>query len=82
MRSRAAAVLQVSSEQLSARSNGDTLTERLVRSFGLRSDATLKLNGRSFKIIKLLGEGGFSYVGLLAANGSTRTRDAAKTDTR
>jgi len=25
-------------------------------------DATLKLNGRSFKILKLLGEGGFSYV--------------------
>ncbi|KAH9819725.1 kinase-like domain-containing protein [Melampsora americana] len=25
-------------------------------------DATLKLNGRTFKIIKLLGEGGFSYV--------------------
>lgn len=29
------------------------------------ADATLKLNGRSFKIIKLLGEGGFSYVGSL-----------------
>ncbi|SDA03018.1 BZ3500_MvSof-1268-A1-R1_Chr11-1g03263 [Microbotryum saponariae] len=27
-----------------------------------QQDATLKLNGRSFKIIKLLGEGGFSYV--------------------
>ncbi|KAL8277388.1 hypothetical protein RQP46_010228 [Phenoliferia psychrophenolica] len=26
------------------------------------ADATLKLNGRSFKILKLLGEGGFSYV--------------------
>ncbi|ORY77653.1 kinase-like domain-containing protein [Leucosporidium creatinivorum] len=26
------------------------------------TDATLKLNGRAFKIIKLLGEGGFSYV--------------------
>ena len=25
-------------------------------------DATLKLNGRSFKILQLLGEGGFSYV--------------------
>lgn len=28
----------------------------------LDADATLKLNGRSFKIVKLLGEGGFSYV--------------------
>lgn len=27
-----------------------------------RPDTTLKLNGRSFKILKLLGEGGFSYV--------------------
>ncbi|KDE05248.1 NAK protein kinase [Microbotryum lychnidis-dioicae p1A1 Lamole] len=27
-----------------------------------QQDATLKLNGRSFKIIKVLGEGGFSYV--------------------
>ncbi|KAK4046605.1 Serine/threonine-protein kinase env7 [Microbotryomycetes sp. JL201] len=27
-----------------------------------QADATLKLNGRSFKIVKLLGEGGFSYV--------------------
>lgn len=33
-----------------------------VRSSLELSDATLKLNGRSFKILKLLGEGGFSYV--------------------
>ncbi|GAA6022087.1 hypothetical protein JCM10207_001043 [Rhodosporidiobolus poonsookiae] len=27
-----------------------------------KQDATLKLNGRQFKVLKLLGEGGFSYV--------------------
>lgn len=26
------------------------------------SESTLRLNGRAFKIVKLLGEGGFSYV--------------------
>ncbi|PRQ75713.1 Protein kinase-like domain-containing protein [Rhodotorula toruloides] len=36
------------------------------------SDATLKLNGRSFTIVKLLGEGGFSYVYLARDNASGR----------
>lgn len=29
------------------------------------SDATLKINGRSYRIVKLLGEGGFSFVYLI-----------------
>ncbi|EGG07965.1 uncharacterized protein MELLADRAFT_47963 [Melampsora larici-populina 98AG31] len=40
-------------------------------------DATLKLNGRTFKIIKLLGEGGFSYV-YLAEDLSSRRLFALK----
>lgn len=32
------------------------------RPYATAADATLKLNGRSFKILQLLGEGGFSYV--------------------
>jgi hypothetical protein len=32
------------------------------------TDATLKLNGRSFKVLRLLGEGGFSYVRLHSAS--------------
>lgn len=31
-----------------------------------RSDATLKINGRSYRIEKLLGEGGFSFVYLIS----------------
>lgn len=27
-----------------------------------KPDANIKLNGRTFKILKLLGEGGFAYV--------------------
>ncbi|GAA5906129.1 putative serine/threonine protein kinase ENV7 [Sporobolomyces salmoneus] len=37
-----------------------------------KTDATLKLNGRSFKILKLLGEGGFSYVYLAQDQESKR----------
>ncbi|GAA5876507.1 hypothetical protein JCM1840_005562 [Sporobolomyces johnsonii] len=37
-----------------------------------KPDATLKLNGRSFKIVKLLGEGGFSYVYLAQDQASGR----------
>ncbi|KAM0791956.1 hypothetical protein ACM66B_004207 [Microbotryomycetes sp. NB124-2] len=37
-----------------------------------QTDATLKLNGRSFKIVKLLGEGGFSYVYLAQDSSSGR----------
>ncbi|KAK4049253.1 Serine/threonine-protein kinase env7 [Microbotryomycetes sp. JL221] len=37
-----------------------------------QTDATLKLNGRSFKIVKLLGEGGFSYVYLAQDQSSGR----------
>ncbi|KAM0748389.1 Pkinase-domain-containing protein [Meredithblackwellia eburnea MCA 4105] len=36
------------------------------------ADATLKLNGRSYKILKLLGEGGFSYVYLAQDTTSLR----------
>ncbi|KAH8929291.1 Pkinase-domain-containing protein [Atractiella rhizophila] len=36
------------------------------------SDAHLKLNGRTFKILKLLGEGGFSYVYLVEDTTSGR----------
>ena len=32
--------------------------------------ATVKINGRSFKIIKVLGEGGFSFVYLAEDEGS------------
>lgn len=38
----------------------------------METDATLKLNGRSFKILQLLGEGGFSYVYLAQDLASTR----------
>lgn len=37
-----------------------------------RSDATLKINGRSYKIEKLLGEGGFSFVYLIRDTSSGR----------
>ncbi|GAA5968518.1 hypothetical protein JCM8115_004203 [Rhodotorula mucilaginosa] len=37
-----------------------------------KTDATLKLNGRSFKILQLLGEGGFSYVYLAQDTASGR----------
>ncbi|KPV73804.1 uncharacterized protein RHOBADRAFT_66670 [Rhodotorula graminis WP1] len=37
-----------------------------------KTDATLKLNGRSFKVLRLLGEGGFSYVYLAQDNASKR----------
>ncbi|GAA5933799.1 uncharacterized protein JCM15063_000469 [Sporobolomyces koalae] len=37
-----------------------------------KTDTTLKLNGRSFKILKLLGEGGFSYVYLAQDQASKR----------
>ncbi|KXL49560.1 hypothetical protein M433DRAFT_158635 [Acidomyces richmondensis BFW] len=33
------------------------------------SNPTLKINGRSFKILRLLGEGGFSYVYLVQSSG-------------
>lgn len=36
-------------------------------------DATLKINGRSYKIEKLLGEGGFAFVYLVTDNSSGRT---------
>lgn len=35
-------------------------------------DATLKINGRSYKIEKLLGEGGFSFVYLVTDTSSGR----------
>ncbi|GJN93687.1 hypothetical protein Rhopal_006744-T1 [Rhodotorula paludigena] len=38
----------------------------------LKTDASIKLNGRSFKIVKLLGEGGFSYVYLAQDTASGR----------
>ncbi|GAA5945916.1 hypothetical protein JCM10213_006179 [Rhodosporidiobolus nylandii] len=37
-----------------------------------KTDATLKLNGRSFEVLKLLGEGGFSYVYLAQDQASGR----------
>ncbi|KWU43879.1 Pkinase-domain-containing protein [Rhodotorula sp. JG-1b] len=37
-----------------------------------KTDATLKLNGRSFRILQLLGEGGFSYVYLAQDTASGR----------
>ncbi|GAA5876027.1 hypothetical protein JCM8547_003534 [Rhodosporidiobolus lusitaniae] len=37
-----------------------------------KTDATLKLNGRSFKMVKLLGEGGFSFVYLAQDQASGR----------
>jgi serine/threonine kinase 16 len=36
------------------------------------SDATLKINGRSYRIEKLLGEGGFSFVYLISDTASGR----------
>lgn len=36
------------------------------------SDATLKINGRSYRIEKLLGEGGFSFVYLVSDVSSGR----------
>lgn len=38
----------------------------------LDSDATLKINGRSYRIEKLLGEGGFSFVYLISDTSSGR----------
>ncbi|GAA5825003.1 hypothetical protein JCM3770_001829 [Rhodotorula araucariae] len=37
-----------------------------------KTDTTLKLNGRSFNVLRLLGEGGFSYVYLARDNASGR----------
>jgi serine/threonine kinase 16 len=37
-----------------------------------RRDATLKINGRSYTIEKLLGEGGFSFVYLIRDQSSQR----------
>lgn len=48
-----------------------------LKSCFCQPDATLKLNGRTFKIIKLLGEGGFSYV-YLAEDLSSRRLFALK----
>ncbi len=38
----------------------------------IRRDATLKINGRSYKVEKLLGEGGFSFVYLIRDESSGR----------
>lgn len=43
-----------------------------LRDFETGSDATLKINGRSYKIEKLLGEGGFAFVYLIRDESSGR----------
>jgi serine/threonine kinase 16 len=60
---------------------GDTLAELIQSVYASRayasglahfSDATLKINGRSYKIVKFLGEGGFSFVYLINDTSSGR----------
>ena len=58
---------------LSASASREHRAIRIIHTLTACRDATLKINGRSYKIEKLLGEGGFSFVYLICDTSSGRS---------